>query len=368
MQNRRPSPMLCGALMTLAALSLPAQAQIYKYQDAQGNWHFTDRPPPSDAGNAQTLEAPPASTTASGDVAQELRQHFDPQSPVEEAALAVVAINTPLGSGSGFFVSTDGYLLTNKHVVKPMDTAKWQELQEAVDKKEDQFREARDELARERSKLAEMKASLDDYERAMDLGLQGHARRTADAEYAMFKDRYDRHAKALAADERRIREKEKEFEKAKSELSWKRDAATLRNRFTLVLKDNSEIQARLVAVSSAHDLALLKADGKTTPALSPANRSELTQGMRVLAIGSPLGFRDSITSGILTRLEGDRMVTDATILPGNSGGPLITEDGHVIGINTVRVSEVKGGQGFGIAIPLSVAASEFSDQLGDRPQ
>jgi serine protease Do len=66
---------------------------------------------------------------------------------------------------------------------------------------------------------------------------------------------------------------------------------------------------------------------------------------------------------ISRRVESDQIVTDAKVLPGSSGGPLITAAGEVVGVNTIRVSEFKGSEGFGVAIPIDVAQEEFGERL-----
>ena len=83
------------------------------------------------------------------------------------------------------------------------------------------------------------------------------------------------------------------------------------------------------------------------------------QGMSVFAVGSPLGLADAMTKGVVTRVRRDHIMTDAKILPGNSGGPLITEDGKVIGINTLKLARNADAEGFGLAIPVRVASQQF---------
>jgi S1-C subfamily serine protease len=138
-------------------------------------------------------------------------------------------------------------------------------------------------------------------------------------------------------------------------------------RFDLVLKDGTELVARLLDTSDNQDLALLKVDGYRTPFLRLDPSKALSQGTRVFAIGSPLGMQDTVTSGVLTRVAPEHLLTDAQILPGSSGGPLIRESGEVIGINSAR--KVAAGAsmyaaGFGKAIPIALAVREFPDVTG----
>ena len=154
------------------------------------------------------------------------------------------------------------------------------------------------------------------------------------------------------------------FEKLRSEFNRRGAATTVATNFTVILKDDTELTARLVALSDRADLALLKVDGYTTPRLLTASRSEVSQGMSVFAVGSPLGIADSMTAGVVTRVRRDHIVTDAKILPGNSGGPLITEQGKVIGINTLKVAQSVEAEGFGVAIPVGMALKEFPQIAG----
>jgi len=70
-------------------------------------------------------------------------------------------------------------------------------------------------------------------------------------------------------------------------------------------------------------------------------------------------MRDSVTSGIIARRQDEYLVTDAQILPGNSGGPLLNETGEVIGVNTLKFAENAIATGFGMAIPSAVIDDEF---------
>ena len=81
--------------------------------------------------------------------------------------------------------------------------------------------------------------------------------------------------------------------------------------------------------------------------------------MEVYAMGNPLGIHDVMTTGIVSGIKDDYIISDTTVLPGNSGGPLITEDGKVVGINSLRVSEVVGGEGLTVSIFIELAYEEF---------
>jgi serine protease Do len=119
-----------------------------------------------------------------------------------------------------------------------------------------------------------------------------------------------------------------------------------------------------VSLSERQDLALLKLDGYTTPALTASLGKPLSQGQPVYAVGNPLGMADAMTAGVVTRVDADHIVTDTQLLPGNSGGPLIDADGRVVGVNVAK--RVQGGesaytQGFGMAVPIALALQEFTE-------
>ena len=137
----------------------------------------------------------------------------------------------------------------------------------------------------------------------------------------------------------------------------------------VMLSDGRETIAELIAANPAEDLAILKVNYIDLPTIEWGNSKQIRPGQVVYAIGSPLGdFPNSVSFGIVSglnrALEIDRFVidgliqTDAAINRGSSGGPLISPDGTVIGINTfiIRESEERGvAEGIAFAIPAETA-------------
>ena len=130
------------------------------------------------------------------------------------------------------------------------------------------------------------------------------------------------------------------------------------------LSDGREYGAKLVGRDAATDVALIKlqsVSGKL-PTVALGDSDALEQGDYVLAIGSPLGFRESASFGIISakdrQLTGsafdDFLQTDAAINQGNSGGPLFNMKGEVVGINTAIISP-QIGSGIGFAVPINLA-------------
>lgn len=141
-------------------------------------------------------------------------------------------------------------------------------------------------------------------------------------------------------------------------------------RFYVELHDRRRYPAVLVGTDTISDLALLKIDA---PNLIPATWGEsddVNVGSIVWAIGSPYGFQQTVTSGILSGKDrpGDPdhqkqslLQTDAAVNPGNSGGPLVDSQGHVIGINTSIFGETF--QGISFAVPSATARFVYDELL-----
>ena len=106
----------------------------------------------------------------------------------------------------------------------------------------------------------------------------------------------------------------------KGEFINKARTAKYDRQFVVLLKDKTELEANLVSVSNDHDLALLRIDRCRSPYLQSGAPNQLIQGMRVFAIGSPLGFGDSVSSGVLSGYDNDYIRTDAKNIPWKQRG------------------------------------------------
>jgi len=129
------------------------------------------------------------------------------------------------------------------------------------------------------------------------------------------------------------------------------------------LSDRREFRAKVLGSDAATDIAVLKVDAKDLPVVALGDDKQVQVGDYVLAIGTPFGFEQTATQGIVSAkgrsLPGDSYVpfiqTDAAVNPGNSGGPLFDAHGRVVGINAQIFSRSGGFQGLAFAIPISVA-------------
>ncbi|HWI39177.1 MAG TPA: Do family serine endopeptidase [Burkholderiales bacterium] len=131
-----------------------------------------------------------------------------------------------------------------------------------------------------------------------------------------------------------------------------------------------EFKAKVVGLDKRSDVALLKVDAHGLPTAKLGDSKKLEPGDWVAAIGSPFGFANTITAGIVSakgRSLPDEMYvpfiqTDVAVNPGNSGGPLLNLDGEVIGVNSLIYSGTGGYMGVSFAIPIEVAL-DVSKQL-----
>ena len=127
--------------------------------------------------------------------------------------------------------------------------------------------------------------------------------------------------------------------------------------------DKREFKAKVVGVDQRTDVALIKIDAKGLPKVTIGDPSKLEVGEWVAAIGSPFGFENSVTAGIVSakgRLLPDEsyvpfIQTDVAVNPGNSGGPLFNLRGEVVGINSMIYSGSGGYMGLSFATPIDVA-------------
>jgi serine protease Do len=131
------------------------------------------------------------------------------------------------------------------------------------------------------------------------------------------------------------------------------------------LTDRREFKGKVVGIDKLTDIAVVRIDAKDLQPVRLGDPSQIRVGEWVLAIGSPFGFENSVTAGIVSATsrslpEGTYVPfiqTDAAVNPGNSGGPLFNLRGEVIGINSAIYSRTGGYMGVAFAIPIDVAKS-----------
>ncbi|WP_130473082.1 Do family serine endopeptidase [Candidatus Magnetaquicoccus inordinatus] len=143
------------------------------------------------------------------------------------------------------------------------------------------------------------------------------------------------------------------------------------DQITVTLRDGRSVQARMIGVDPATDIAVIQVQSKNLQDLPLGDSDSLRVGDFVVAIGNPFGLGQTVTSGIVSALgrkglgiKGyeDFIQTDAPINPGNSGGALLNLRGELIGINTAILARGGGNVGIGFAIPVNMAR-QIMEQL-----
>ena len=141
-------------------------------------------------------------------------------------------------------------------------------------------------------------------------------------------------------------------------------------RITVTLDDGQTLPATVVGADPRTDIALLKIDAHhSLPYVQLGNSNDVQPGEWVIAIGNPFGLSETVTAGIVSALgrnigDGpyDQFIqVDAPINEGNSGGPLLTQDGKVVGMNTAILSPTGGSIGIGFAIPSNLIKTISGD-------
>ncbi|KWB16329.1 peptidase [Burkholderia cepacia] len=136
------------------------------------------------------------------------------------------------------------------------------------------------------------------------------------------------------------------------------------------LTDKRQFKGRVIGSDPVSDVAVIRIDAHDLPVVATGDPARTEVGDWVMAIGSPYGFANTVTQGIVSAksrsLPGERAMpfiqTDVPINPGNSGGPLFDLGGRVIAINSMIFSKTGGYQGLAFAIPIDIAL-DVKDQL-----
>lgn len=351
-------------LLCLLIFNSICSADIYKYRDEEGRWQFSDKP--KKGVSSKLIHANNGGFAENGkinDITSLLTNKYQFTDPVQKATMAVVTVKSKLGAGSGFFVTKDCYLVTNKHVVRPAKGKQWDMTQAKIKQNALMLKRSKLHMSQQKERLAINKQKLEDFLLYAEGLSSGRAKDLAYREYALFEQQYQQDLQQFNEAQLRLNRNEKKFNQQQSDFNFSSVISNVAQSFEVVLKDNTTIRAKLIKVASTDDLALLKVDQCQAPYLKMHSKSVM-QGMTVHAIGSPLGLRDQLTSGTVTQVSPRGIATDAQILPGNSGGPLVTDEGYVVAVNTIKVARESAlNTGFGLSIPIAKVQQNFGNYL-----
>jgi serine protease Do len=254
---------------------------------------------------------------------------------IEVARNATVFIDTGWGFGSGFIIDAGCHVITNRHVLD-RDSARTTGTAAAP----------ADMLTSPTADELQLRAHIDE-QIQLRQALAGQP--GTNLEVLKLSEHIEAMQQALD-----------ELSASHGREAGRGREAAERDGFSVTLIDGTEFNSLHAQFSDRLDLAMFQLPADHCPHLAAGNSTRLAQGERLYTIGNPLGLIYSVTSGIFSgdRGIGDQrfLQTDAPINQGNSGGPLVAENGRVVGINTMVLS---GTQGIGFAIPIEAVYREF---------
>jgi serine protease Do len=287
-------------------------------------------PTPSLTGPAFTVAAHTASSAESE------------VSAVEAARSATVFIRTSWGLGSGFIIDTECHVVTNRHVVETDATR--------VTANVDQNPEVQAHISSVQQQL-----------QSAIFAAQLHRR--------VITGQPGNNLELIELDER-IRQMQQALVNLPRQLDAdvaSRVSDADRSGFSVTLLDGTHYEGLHARLSPSADLAVFQLPATGCPFITAERKAALRVSQRVYTIGNPSGLVYTVTSGVVSGLReiaGKTYVqTDAPINPGNSGGPLVTDQGRVIGINSMVM---RGVQGIGFAIPIDAVFAEFPEMTPGR--
>ena len=241
------------------------------------------------------------------------------KSNIEKACSATVKIVSAFAVGTGFIVTNDGYLITNKHVI------------EAGYK------------------------GYEDIERKYQSGKEAIAAMSKQVDSLRVKNEM----KTYESEKARLVAVQMQFDKFVNDYY----EALFGTLFTAHFSDGTIKYLSIIQLSNEYDLALLKIVGANEfQCIKIGNGSKLRPSERLYAIGNPLGLEKIVTEGIFSSIKNNWIQSNVMINPGNSGGPLFTRDGKMVGVNTKGGKGVVGG--YALSIPIDIAVKEFDRYIG----
>jgi hypothetical protein len=258
---------------------------------------------------------------------------------IEVARDATVFVRTGWGIGSGFIIDAACHVVTNRHVV------------------DDNGARVANSIVQDPEVQSRMGTAQQQMKAELYRALQ--ARRAIARQPGMNTERLelDQHIQTL-------QQQLADLPGAVSDLISQKVEETGRTGFTVTLIDGTQFEGLHAEYSSDHDLAVFKLPIDHCPHVATGHSDRLTPGERLFTVGNPSGLAYTVTSGVFSGArdsgQGLLLQTDAPINPGNSGGPLMTEDGAVVGINTL---EMRGVQGIGFAIPIEAVYGDRAFEL-----
>jgi hypothetical protein len=274
----RVAAVIVFCLWAAIFLGRSPEAAVYKYQDQNGIWHFSDTPPDvAEDAVEQMVKDKKVKITTGTDLQKQLSKKLPAQNKIEQARNATVSIKTALRYGSGFFISENGYIVTNKHVVHggaqelAQDQIELEKEEEKLGRIANLLSDENYWLEEENAWLMEAKAELENVKRRIEKreltlsSAQISSYNAYTSEYNVRLGVYMRRKSEYDRLEQQYNNKEASFQKRKYEYDEMDIKLHSQRGCTVILADETELIAKEVAVSDKHDLLLLKIDGYVTP-------------------------------------------------------------------------------------------------------
>lgn len=333
-------------LLTFMDSSLLFADRVYKWQDEQGHWHFTndaDKQPfnsvkqgSSDAIHVTQIQRQQRDPI---DLDEHLQEKLQPKSLIETAMLSVVSIQTATGRGAGFFVSNDGYIVTLAEVVRPHQSPEASLL--ALDALETELENANEAWEYEKTLRDDINNRVVALTNRRD-ELVGREKRELTDELTQQQRILIARNNALRQVERQFREKKAEFEQAKMTLNSDLNRAKIDQTFPIFFADGFRQRADLITVDSKSGLALLRLYGYLTPHLNIDHEEPLTFGMSLYAlfpqqVDRLMGFEPtpavreaSVVPYTVTQKAEGEIHLNQRIKFANGGAPLVNTNGQLM--------------------------------------
>ncbi len=349
-------------------------AGVYKYKDENGVWHYTDTPPDLQDGTAEEIIKEKKVVREVKDLQKQLLKKLVPKNDIEKARNATVSVKTALSNGSGFFITNNGYIITCKHVIQgaekeldateenlDKDRAKLDEIETLLSAEKTWLDKEQEWLEKADAELIEINRQLKSGERSLST-VEVSYYNAYSSEYSARSGQFLSRRSDYRKLETEFQQKKRQFGQDQQKFEELNHRRIFKRGLKIVLADKTEHSVQKIALSNKYDLALLRLKGYKTPYVRPGSIDQVAHGDPLYAIGNPLSLDHSVTSGVFSGHRDDFIQTNAQLNPGNSGGPLVTESGKVIGINSRKIVH-QGVEGLSFAIPIDLVFEEFRSYL-----